>query len=110
MVTATESSPARRSGARALGALALLTLSGCLSNPPGVRGVAGTAPTPNVFWTPPHERVPRDTTPATRSPSLPPDLARRVQALTLADIVDVALRNNTATAAAWADARAAAAT
>jgi outer membrane protein len=110
MVTATESSPARRSGARALGALALLSLGGCLSNPPGVRGVAGTAPAPNVLWTPPHERAPRDTTPATHSPALPPDLARRVQALTLADIVDVALRNNTATAAAWADARAAAAT
>src|SRR5438132_12626141 len=110
MVTATESSPARRSGARALAALALLSLGGCLSNPPGVRGVAGTAPAPNVFWTPPHERAPRDTTPATGSPSLPPDLARRVQALTLGDIVDVALRNNTATAAAWADARAAAAT
>src|SRR5216117_4326651 len=52
MVTAHESSPARRPGARALAALAL-TLGGCLSNPPGVRGVAGTAPAPNVFWTPP---------------------------------------------------------
>src|SRR5437588_799439 len=110
MVTATESSPARRSGARALAALALLSLGGCLSNPPGVRGVAGTAPAPNVFWTPTHERPPRDTTPATGCPSLPHDLARRVQPLTLGDIVAVALRNNTATAAAWADARAAAAT
>ena len=106
MVTATDDSPARRGGARALGALVLLALSGCLSNPPGVRGVAGTAPAPNVFWTPP-QRAPRDTTRAPPSPSLPPDLAQRVQALTLTDIVDIALRNNTATAAAWADARAA---
>src|SRR6058998_1927771 len=109
MVTAHESSPARSPRARALTALAL-TLGGCLSNPPGVRGVAGTAPAPNVFWTPPQERAPRDTTRATPSPFLPPDLAQRVQALTLTDIVDIALRNNTATAAAWADARAAAAT
>src|SRR5438132_5482505 len=108
MVTATESSPARRSGARALAALALLSLGGCLSNPPGVRGVAGTAPAPNVFWTPPHERPVRDTT---RSfPALPAELGQRVQGLQLTDVIDVALRNNSATAAAWADARAAAAT
>src|SRR5437016_8569633 len=60
MVTATDDSPARRGGARALGALALFALSGCLSNPPGVRGVAGTAPAPHLLRTPPHERAPRD--------------------------------------------------
>src|SRR5437667_9008210 len=111
MVTPSESLPARHLRARALAALAL-TLGGCLSNPPGVRGVAGTAPAPNVFWTPPQQRAPRDTTRATPppSPSLPPDLAQRVQALTLTDNVDIALRNNTATAAAWPAARAAAAT
>src|SRR5437764_13257153 len=80
MVTATDGSPARRGGARALGALALLALSGCLSNPPGVRGVAGTAPAPNVLWTPPHQRAPRDTAAAIPSPSLPADLAPRIQA------------------------------
>src|SRR5207244_4257419 len=140
MVTATDGSPAHHGGARALGALALLALSACLSNPPGVGGVAGTAPAPNVLWTPPPERHPRDTTAATPPPpppprprpsvrrpppprrppretpaaapppALPADLAQRVQALTLSDIVDLGLRRNTATAAAWADARAAAAT
>src|SRR6266480_428832 len=110
MVTATDDSPARRGGARALGALVLLALSGCLSNPPGVRGVAGTAPAPNVRWTPLRERASRDTIAAVPAPALPADLAQRIQALTLADIVDLALRKNTATAAAWADARAAAAT
>src|SRR3989475_1015973 len=109
MVTATDGSPARQGGARAMGALALLALSACLSNPPGVRGVAGTAPAPNVLWTPPRERHPRDTTAATPPPALPIYLAQRVQALTLPDIVALALRRNTATAAAWADARAAAA-
>src|SRR5205809_6847514 len=104
-VTAHESSPARRPGARALAALAL-TLGGCLSNPPGVRGVAGTAPAPNVLWTPPQQRAPRDTTRATPSPSpsLSPDLAQRVQALTLTDIVAPAQRDHTDTEAARADA------
>jgi TolC family type I secretion outer membrane protein len=41
--------------------------------------------------------------------SLPPDLAARVAQLQLTDVIDLALRNNTATSAAWADARAAAA-
>ena len=116
MVTASESLPARHLRARALAALAL-TLGGCLSNPPGVRGVAGTAPAPNVFWTPPPPPSPPPPAPlrtradTSRAPAgLPSDLAQRVQALTLTDIVDIALRNNTATAAAWADARAAAAT
>src|SRR5436309_5257549 len=116
VVTASESLPAQHLRARALAALAL-TLGGCLSNPPGVRGVAGTAPAPNVFWTPPPPPSPPPPAPlrtradTSRAPAgLPSDLAQRVQALTLTDIVDIALRNNTATAAAWADARAAAAT
>src|SRR5947208_12657660 len=108
MVTAHESSPARRPGARALAALAL-TLGGCLSNPPGVRGVAGTAPAPNVFWTPPQQRAPRDTTQATPSPSpsLSPDRAQRGQALTLTGILAIAPRHHNGTAAARAAPRAA---
>jgi len=85
-----------------LGAAALLAACGT----PGVRGVAGTAPAPNVLWTPPRQRPPEPAPPAT----LPPDLAQRISQLTLADVIDVALRNNTATSAAWADARSAAAT
>ena len=116
MRTARKSSPACRIGTRALTTLALglgvgaVGGGGCVSNPPGVRGVAGTAPAPNVFWTPPPlpHPTPAETTRAT--PALPPDLATRIQALKLADVVDIALRNNTATAAAWADARAAAST
>src|SRR5881628_4214368 len=106
MVTASEPSPTRRMGARALAALAALAAA-CFPNPPGVRGVAGTAPALNVFWTPPRERPARDTThPAA---ALPPELAQRVQGLQFTDVIDIALRNNTATSAAWADARAAAA-
>ena len=73
----------------------------------GVRGVAGTAPTPNVAWTPPASS--RQTVRQATSPQLPPDIAERVAQLKLADVIDIALRNNTATSAAWADARSAAA-
>jgi outer membrane protein len=80
-------------------------LVGC--GTPGVRGVAGTAPAPNVAWTPP-PAAPAAAQPA-RPLELPPDLAERIAQLKLADVIDIALRNNTATSAAWADARAAAA-
>jgi len=48
--------------------------------------------------------------PAAPPPEIPPDVAARARELQLTDVLDIALRNNTATAAAWADARAAAAT
>lgn len=102
--------PARRPRGRALrretmiaGAAALLL--GC--GTPGVRGVAGTAPAPNTFWTPPRSAA--AATPARGGPELPPDIAERIARLRLTDVIDIALRNNTATRAAWADARAAAA-
>jgi outer membrane protein TolC len=80
-------------------------LLGC--GTPGVRGVAGTAPAPNAFWTPPRQpAAPHEAPP----PDLPPDLAGQIVHLKLPDVIDIALRNNTATSAAWADARAAAAT
>ncbi|MFN2635931.1 MAG: TolC family protein [Gemmatimonadaceae bacterium] len=41
--------------------------------------------------------------------AVPPDLADRIQRLTLVDVVDIALRNNPATRASWAQARASAA-
>src|SRR6267378_3839356 len=89
-----------------LGLAASALLLGC--GTPGVRGVAGTAPAPNVLWTPP-SRQPA-AAPGAPPPELPPDLAGRIAQLKLTDVIDIALRNNTATSAAWADARAAAAT
>src|SRR6266567_1332979 len=73
---------------------------------PGVRGVRGTSPAPQVPWTPPAPRR----APAAAAPAIdvPPDLAQRIAQLRLADVLDLALRNNTATRAAWADARSAA--
>src|SRR2546425_2710737 len=103
--------PARRVAASqalraaTLGAAAASVLLGC--GTPGVRGVAGTAPAPNVLWTPP--RQPAAAPAAAPPPELPPDLAGRIAQLKLTDVIDIALRNNTATSAAWADARSAAA-
>src|SRR5207249_3028581 len=105
--------PARRVAALSalrpvtLGIAAAALLLGC--GTPGVRGVAGTAPAPNVLWTPPPTRQPA-AAPAAPALDLPPELAGRIAGLKLTDVIDIALRNNTATSAAWADARAAAAT
>src|SRR3989441_151238 len=90
-----------------LGIATAALLLGC--GTPGVRGVAGTAPAPNVLWTPPPTRQPA-AAPAAPALDLPPELAGRIAGLKLTDVIDIALRNNTATSAAWADARAAAAT
>jgi len=46
---------------------------------------------------------------APAAPVIPPELAERIQRLTMGDVVDLALRGNPATAQAWANARAAAA-
>jgi outer membrane protein len=102
--------PTRRALARRVVRSAILgtaaggVLLGC--GTPGVRGVAGTAPAPNVLWTPPRQAA---VAPRPPLPDLPPELAQRIAQLKLADVIDIALRNNIATSAAWADARGAAA-
>ncbi len=73
---------------------------------PSIGGVAGVSPSPSTPWTPPVEE-PSRATPA-RSP-VPPDLRQRISRLTLADVVDIGLRNNPSTRLSWANARAAAA-
>src|SRR5213076_1800304 len=79
-----------------LGIATSALLLGC--GTPGVRGVAGTAPAPNVLWTPPRQPAPTVAPP----PEVPPDLGARISQLRLVDVIDIALRNNTATSAAWA--------
>src|SRR5438034_530003 len=100
--------PRATPGMRIMGTAAppkpFFVLLGC--GTPGVRGVAGTAPAPNVLWTPPRQPA---AAPAAAPPELPADLAGRIAELKLTDVIDIALRNNTATSAAWADARSAAA-
>jgi outer membrane protein len=84
-------------------------LSGCVGTP-RVSGVPGASPAPQVEWTPPPGAV-REVTPADTAVAagLPAGLADRIRRLTLAEIVDVGLRNNANTRLAWANAQAAAA-
>jgi outer membrane protein TolC len=81
---------------------------GCLAcaGTPSIGGVTGVPPSSNAVWTPPVEERPRE---AAISTSVPPDLEQRIRQLTLAEVVDLGLRNNPATRLSWANARAAAA-
>jgi outer membrane protein len=85
-----------------------LLLAGCAGTP-SVSGVRGSSPSPETPWTPPPDALPRiaeaDTSAAA---AVPPDIADRVQRLTLAEIVDLGLRNNPTTRLAWANAQTAA--
>jgi outer membrane protein len=85
-----------------------LLLAGCVGTP-SVSGVRGASPAPEVPWTPPRDALPRIAASDTSAEAaVPPDIADRVQRLTLAEIVDLGLRNNPATRLAWANAQTAA--
>ena len=73
---------------------------------PSVQGVAGVSPAPNVAWTAGRRIEVRDS--AAHRP-VPPDLEQRIGSLTLAEVIDLGLRNNPETRLSWANARAAAA-
>jgi outer membrane protein TolC len=81
---------------------------GCLAcaGTPSIDGVAGVSPSPGTGWVPPADYRAREA--AVLSP-VPPDLGPRIHQLTLAEVVDLGLRNNPATRLSWANARAAAA-
>ena len=87
---------------------AVLTLSGCASDLNRVWKSPGTAPSSAVPWTPTPETMPKSTS---KSPqiALPEDILKAEQSLSLLNIVDIALRNNPESTAAWAQARSAAA-
>ena len=89
--------------------LALVSLVAACGNPPRVNGAAGASPSPSVPWTPPAGVIKPESvvTPAIVL-AVPADLQQRIRELTLVDVVDLALRNNPATRASWAQARAAA--
>ncbi|HEX7077080.1 MAG TPA: TolC family protein [Candidatus Eisenbacteria bacterium] len=95
-----------RLGPAAAAAL-LLAHAGCSPYATGVHGAHATPPSAGVPWTPPAKAAPLPRRDA--SAAVPADLAERLARLTLGDVVDLALRNNSATAASWASARAAAA-
>ena len=77
--------------------------------PPSVNGAPGAPPSPNVPWKIPAGAIkPEPLITAATALAVPPDLEQRIQQLALADVVDLALRNNPATRASWAQARASA--
>jgi outer membrane protein TolC len=85
--------------------LAVLAGGACVGTP-SVGGGAGVAPSPNTAWTPPARETASDTVTPT---AIPADLKQRIQRLSLAEVVDLGLRNNPDTRLSWANARAAAA-
>lgn len=80
----------------------------CATNLSEVDGVAAVAPSPSVPWTAPRQALKQELPVERAESAIPADLAQRIQQLTLADVVDLALRNNPATHASWAQARVAA--
>lgn len=93
------------------GLLAILNATSCAHNPPSVGGVRGASVSADRPWEPPREAlIPSGAGDAAReAPTLPGALHVRADSMTLATILDLALRNSTQTRAAWASARAAAA-
>jgi outer membrane protein len=87
---------------------AILTLAGCARDLPKVYGARATSPAPAVPWTPPPE-ITSKPVPSAAPVKLPKDIMKAGRLLSLVDIVEIALRNNPETAAAWAQAQSAAA-
>lgn len=85
--------------------LLLAATSACVGTP-SVGGVRGVPPSPSAAWSPPPEKPARE---SIRRPTVPPDLKQRIKSLSLAEVVDLGLRNNALTRLSWANARAAAA-
>jgi TolC family type I secretion outer membrane protein len=92
------------------GIVPLISAAGiaCATNLSQVDGVRAVAPSPSVPWTAPRQALKPEAPVGKAEGTVPTDLAQRIQQLTLADVVDLALRNNPATRASWAQARVAA--
>lgn len=80
-------------------------LAACAHAPPRIDGGAGAPARPSEFWVPPAS-VTAPAAPAARP--VAPVMQAALERLTLANIVEIALRNNPATRISWAQARAAA--
>jgi outer membrane protein len=99
-----------------LSATMLCMASTACSPPSRIGGAPSTAPAPSTTWN--AQKAPESTAPfntreekrATRGTVIPPDVATRLDHLTVGDVVDLALGNSPQTRVTWADARAAAAT
>jgi outer membrane protein TolC len=85
-----------------------ILVTGCSHALPTIDGAPSAPPTRSEPWRAPAGVVPREV-PSAATFTLPSDVAPRATTLMLADIVDVALRNNPQTQISWAQARAGAA-
>ena len=86
----------------------VFTFSGCVSSPPRIQGVPSISPTAAVSWSPPVSRS-QDSSKVSPAPSSIQQIKEDNHKMTLPEVLNLALNNNPATRAAWADARAAAA-
>jgi len=86
---------------------AVMLLAGCVHTPPRIEGVAGAPASPSTMWSPPREVIRRASQASVTRDSaiITPERAR---SLSLADVVDIALRESPVTRESWAQARAAA--
>lgn len=83
--------------------IGLVGAAACVHHPPSIEGAPGAPAQPNVYWTPP-----RAVAQAVSGPAPAAAAPAALGSLTIADAVDLALRNNPATRLSWAQARAAA--
>ncbi|MEO8880136.1 MAG: TolC family protein [Gemmatimonadaceae bacterium] len=85
-----------------------LVIAACSHTVPTIGGERAVSPAPGIPYAPPKGVVAPEPDSTNVKRTLPPDLAPRADILTLADVVDLALRNNPQTALAWSQARTAA--
>jgi outer membrane protein TolC len=91
-----------------LAAAALAAAAGCASFPPGRSVDNAVSPAPGSPWQPPAQaRLPPPAPPP--APAIPPEYLEKGATLSLAQVLDVALRNNPVTRSAWFQAKSAAA-
>ena len=86
--------------------------TGCATTITGPGVARSVAPAPGRPWQPPADATPPEPPSSKekgRESGIPPDYLKQGGTLSLAQVVDLALRNNPATRQAWFDARAAAA-
>lgn len=94
--------------APALALVVLAAAAGCAALSPPPRLAPETSPSPETPWMPPPGAVPPPSAPK-QAPQIPAELLAQAQSLTLAQILDVALRNSPITRESWWQARSAAA-
>ena len=85
-----------------------LVIAACSHTTPSIGGSPAISPAPGKPYVPPNGVVPPEPDSTNTKKTLPSDVAGRANSLTLADAVDIALRNNPQTSLSWSQARTAA--